>query len=217
MAWCLLLQGQKAHIYTHSVPRYCSRDPMQMYARVHLSSPECSSRAWAHDSFVLVKRSEWITDLGKLGKAKTPPPWDKTFCFYPAKHAKMSFRWYISLPRGRKANLRRGLSNNKSMHITEWNTADCWNFVPQRYQTAAFQCFPKIPLFLYKTNFWILDEFINNFQATEIYEFDKYKRWWTLNQKNLKVLRTSQKAFGSVQTQTITVAAWTLCPCRCVP
>lgn len=71
--------------------------------------------------------------------------------------------------------------------------------------------------FLYKTNSWILDELVNNIQATEMYEFDKViplimGLFHALNQRILKVIRTSQKAFGSVETQAFTVAAWALHP-----
>lgn len=96
--------------------------------------------------------------------------------------------------------------------------SDCWFFFFLRdIKLQNFNTSLKILAFLYKTNSWILDELVNNIQATEMYEFDKkipliMGLFHALNQRILKVLRTSQKAFGSVETQAFTVAAWALHP-----
>lgn len=63
-----------------------------------------------------------------------------------------------------------------------------------------------------KKNYLILHKFINNFQTTEIHEFDKQlpvmvKSYQALHHRTLKLLRTFQEAFSSVQTQVLTVAA----------
>lgn len=57
--------------------------------------------------------------------------------------------------------------------IPEQNVSDSCNFTPQRYQAADFEHLPKMFIFLCETDRCILDEFLNNFQTTEIYEFDK--------------------------------------------
>lgn len=107
--------------------------------------------------FVLVSRSEWTTDLGEPGKAKTTLPWTTPSTFIEKNNQ--------NHPSGDAFHFQRqgklffgGFSvavNPCTLLNRTQLTAEI--LFLKKYQAAAFQFFSKILLFLYETNCWSLD------------------------------------------------------------
>lgn len=106
----------------------------------------------------------------------------------------MSFTWCISFTRAGKPTLERvSVAVNSCTLLKEIHlTAEFFFLKDTRLQ--HFNIFSKILIFLYeKKNCWILHEFINNFQTTEIHKFDKQlpvmvKSYQALHHRTLKNL-----------------------------